>query len=479
MGGGDDPVSAVFICERLVTDRLYAFLVENGGEVGAEEIAAEALGLRGARGAIADRIVATAASEDPRVVRGTTGWTIAAPSSSQKARNARYLMIAEGGRDGTQWIAVRGLGFDGAEKTVDGAFEIDDRAKAIHTLEGIEDLAANSVAVAFRLPGVRERINRQSRTWLGRAVLPEDGGLCLFRLARRRFPDRSFASLDSIAEALGMACVTERGLREEVELGGELLLGLLERCETEGLADLEDIEADQYPLKEAVRFASYAFEEADLATLPAGQGVYIMRDREGEVIYVGKSKHLRDRVRTYFADQTDRPEKTRKILERIWSVDVEEVGSEVEALILEARLIQACRPSFNTQVDVHERPGSYEGARRYLLLLPSSDPDSVELFWVDDRSPIEQIRVRLDRTDWAAADTSIGRLFESESPRTARLADEDRAAHRILGTWMAHNHEMAQVIHVDDSAGREDLCRVVEDAIVDFGAGEVGKTWRI
>ena len=461
-----------------VSDRLYTFLVSRGGEVGSEEVAREALGLQGARGAIADKVVETAAAEDPRVVRGGQGWMIATLSRHRTLRDAGYLVIAHSTHEGTHAVAANRVGFEGAAETIEGSFANDERAKAIDLLTGIERLSASALPVGFRLPGTREQINRLSRTWLGRPVLEEEEGLCLFRLARRRFPDRSFGSLDAIADALGLACVTDRGLAEDVVLGAELLLGLLEQYETEGVTALDEITTDQYPLKDAVHFSSFAFDEEDLADLPESPGVYVMRDREGEVIYVGKSKHLRDRVRTYFVDKAGRPEKTRRILERIWSVDVEEVGSELEALILEARFIQACRPPFNIQVDVHERPSGYDRARRFVLLLPSVDPDSVELFCIDEGAPITQVRVRVDLTDWVSGFGHVERRFFGSSERS-ELQEEDVAANHILQTWMGTHHETVQVIHVDDAGGIDDLRRLIEDAIVDYGEGEGGKAWRI
>ncbi len=414
-----------------MSDRVYTFLVSRDGEVESEEIAEEALGLQGARGSVADRVVAAAAADDSRVVRGTTGWTIVTTPMRRSLRDVRYVVVAHASRDDRHALAATSVGFDGRPGRSGGSFAGDERAAASQTLAEIEVLGKRAIPVAFRLPGVRGEINRLSRTWLGRSVLDESEGLCLFRLARRRFPDRSFGSLEAIANALKLPCVSDRGPQEDADL----LLGLLELYEDEGVSDLHEITADQYPIRDAVHFLSFAFDAEDLASLPEAPGVYVMRDQEGEVIYVGKSKHLRDRVRTYFADQADRPEKTRKILERIWSVDVDEVGSELEALILEARLIQACHPLFNTQLVVHERPVGYDRASRVILLQPSVDPHSVELFCVEEWGPLLQVRTRVDLTDWPASYDAIdARFFGSTEP--LERSEEDVAAYNILQTWM-------------------------------------------
>src|SRR5688572_27291224 len=87
-----------------------------------------------------------------------------------------------------------------------------------------------------------------------------------------------------------------------------------------------------------------------LKHLPAGPGVYLMKAADGEVLYVGKAKSLRSRVRSYFnAGGTDSI-KTRELVRRIADLDTIVVTSEPEALILEDNLIKENRPRFNIQL---------------------------------------------------------------------------------------------------------------------------------
>jgi len=84
-----------------------------------------------------------------------------------------------------------------------------------------------------------------------------------------------------------------------------------------------------------------------LAKLPNGPGVYLFRDRDGTVLYVGKAKSLRPRVRSYFQREADLSAKNRELVRLIDSLETIVVGSEAEALILEANLIKEHRPRFN------------------------------------------------------------------------------------------------------------------------------------
>ena len=84
-------------------------------------------------------------------------------------------------------------------------------------------------------------------------------------------------------------------------------------------------------------------------TVPLKPGVYIMRDRLGHVIYVGKAKVLRKRLGSYFMPSRKKRAdvKTRALIDSIWDFETHEVRNEEEALILESKLIKQYRPRYN------------------------------------------------------------------------------------------------------------------------------------
>ena len=84
-----------------------------------------------------------------------------------------------------------------------------------------------------------------------------------------------------------------------------------------------------------------------VAKLPTKPGVYLFRDGRGQVLYVGKAKSLRARVRSYFQAGAELGAKNRELVRHIEALDTIVVGSEAEALILEANLIKEHRPRFN------------------------------------------------------------------------------------------------------------------------------------
>ena len=84
-----------------------------------------------------------------------------------------------------------------------------------------------------------------------------------------------------------------------------------------------------------------------LKSLPASPGVYIMKDRYGNVIYVGKAVSLKNRVRQYFQSSKNHSDKVRSMVKNISSFEYIMTDSELEALILECNLIKKYKPKYN------------------------------------------------------------------------------------------------------------------------------------
>ncbi len=84
----------------------------------------------------------------------------------------------------------------------------------------------------------------------------------------------------------------------------------------------------------------------DLSAIPKNTGVYLYKNKAGEIIYVGKAKNLRNRVRSYFSKQQKHP-RTELLVRQIHNIDFIIVDSEVEALLLENRLIKKHQPRYN------------------------------------------------------------------------------------------------------------------------------------
>jgi len=154
---------------------------------------------------------------------------------------------------------------------------------------------------------------------------------------------------------------------------------------------------------------------------PAAPGVYVLKDADGRALYVGKAVQLRRRLRAHFAERRWRALKPE--LSRAADAEWQQVGSEIEALLREAALIQALQPPVNVQIgapdlDTREVPRAL--MRDVLVVQPSIEPDSVELIGgaIDGRWMIQ--RTRRNGADLAVHARRISTFFRgaADKPRT-------------------------------------------------------------
>jgi DNA polymerase-3 subunit epsilon len=140
----------------------------------------------------------------------------------------------------------------------------------------------------------------------------------------------------------------------------EVLHGLLERAASYGVLGLDDLLA-----LPKMRAHPSAAKLALTARLPRKPGVYVFRDRDGRVLYVGKATNLRARVRSYFASDDRR--KVPQLLRELATIEHRVCETAFEAEIRELRLIQGLAPRFN-------RHGKSPRASAYLKLTDERFP---------------------------------------------------------------------------------------------------------
>lgn len=87
--------------------------------------------------------------------------------------------------------------------------------------------------------------------------------------------------------------------------------------------------------------------EEKIKSLPIDAGVYLHKNADGKIIYVGKAKNLKNRVRSYFQSSRNHDAKTRELVKRIADFEFIVVDNEVEALVLESNLIKLHKPRYN------------------------------------------------------------------------------------------------------------------------------------
>jgi DNA polymerase III subunit epsilon len=175
------------------------------------------------------------------------------------------------------------------------------------------------------------------------ATMPQ---LCTVRLGRRLVPALRSHRLDELLRHFAIANQARHRALGDASATAELLVRLLALAESQGLQSLQDLlHLQQSPVGKRLR---QTVDDSVVASLPAGPGVYLLRDGDGHVLYVGKSQSVRQRVRDHLRGDAPGQPRLRRALRRVKDVEAFETGSELEALFLESRLIKRYLPEANS-----------------------------------------------------------------------------------------------------------------------------------
>jgi hypothetical protein len=200
---------------------------------------------------------------------------------------------------------------------------------------------------------------------------------------------------------------------------------------------------------------------------PPTPGVYVLKDEDGRPLYVGKAVHLRRRLRAHFADRRWRAIKPG--MSRAADAEWYEVGSEIEALLREASLIEELQPPVNVQIGAPD-PGSRDLPRALwrdvLVLQPSIEPDSIELIAaaVDGRWMLQ--RTRRNGADLAVHTRRVWTFFRGTrrvagaahfAPRTSPSAPGSSLLAPLVFSWLAGRGAAATRLDPHDAGSPRQL----------------------
>jgi DNA polymerase III epsilon subunit family exonuclease len=361
-------------------DRLVELVEERRGPVVAEEAARRLFALRQAPVALARALLAEVVEADSRLAWNGDAVGLAAPLGADLLlEEATYVVVdleTTGLRPGSSQIceigAVKIVGFE-----VAGEFEtlVDPRmplGPTITAITGLTDgqlrgapqpavavgrflsFAGDSVLVAHNARFDLSFLDRETERLTGsRLAAPVVDTVALARrVLAGRVPRASLAQLSYFFGTSVQPC--HRAL-PDAQATAEILLALIGLAQERGARTVADLVALSATRTRRV------FDKRHLAHgAPPSPGVYRFYDRNEQLLYVGRARDLRARLRSYFRSERQRPavEAALAAVERIeWSV----LGSELEAALEELRLIRELRPPANARV---ARPDRYVWLRK-------------------------------------------------------------------------------------------------------------------
>ena len=174
--------------------------------------------------------------------------------------------------------------------------------------------------------------------------------VCTLKLARKVFPSLKSKSLASVTVHLKIKNKESHRALSDAEATAKILIKLIKKLSKEDgvktLQHLIEYQSTMVPSNQLIKLPK-GINEA-LYSLPDSPGVYYFLNKKNEVIYVGKAKSLKHRVRSYFA--TTATGKPKKIVKQAAKIKTEITNSELTALLLEAESIKVINPKHNRQL---------------------------------------------------------------------------------------------------------------------------------
>ncbi len=180
----------------------------------------------------------------------------------------------------------------------------------------------------------------------------ENRALCTVRLARRLLPKQLKKNLGDLAAYFGIPITERHRAKGDCQATVGVLHKLIEIAqEKHRIEHLEELLSLQYKaLRVFKREPKHirTLRETLLPKLPEQPGVYFFYSEQGELLYIGKSKNLKSRVSSYFTDTEHKADKVKELVMYVRKIDCRTTGSELEALLLESKLIKLHKPRYNT-----------------------------------------------------------------------------------------------------------------------------------
>lgn len=469
-------------------DKLYKYLKSKGGTASSVAIVGQLLNIRGARRNVAESIIQGWVKDDDLFMSDGLGNWFINPEKAAEGRPLKdvvFNLVEIWGDAKTPERSSRlQIGLCRIQNQQILEMQIvqsyrGERPPSTTDLETYEPLPGAmadfipkldaGVLTGFDLPPVRKFINAAASLYLG--IQMEIWALSLKELSRRLFPGHKIQAPADLAKELQLGFLDTDDLNLYLDQMAQLFFAILEKLQQSGISDLEGLLAFQLPKRKQVDFTQLSFDKEFLAQLPEAPGVYIMKNREGQVVYVGKARNLRTRVGSYFYAQEVLDDKLAEIWDQIYDLKITRLGSELEACLQEQKLIGKYKPAINVQMQLQMQTES--GARvpeNIIIILPAKKASMLNLFCVNERGKSAILLVSRRRAISKTAQKRLQTLFFSA--RSHKPTKREKTQTEIIMRWFRPNRDRVNWLDLHQTAGPEDCIRLLEQYKSRAGPGE-------
>ncbi len=325
----------------------------------------------------------------------------------------------------------------------------------------VEAAARTFLSFASRLPvlfdGFGNQLSACRRFLLETVGHDVDNPVFLLnRIVKQLFPEHPCRSVEDCARVLGGDVLkdAEPGLRFESFV--EQVKSAWYQLEQKDIKTIDELSDWYSPTLHAADFSRFHFDKEFIEALPARPGVYVMRDRQNNVIYVGKAMQLRRRVSSYFAGIEKPDAKLKCIRERLYDLEIIQTGSELEALLLEQELIEKHSPPLNTQVEIAPRISRQQQRYPRILVLPSFEK-TAQIYCINKG---KSAACAVDHVRGKDIHDMLEHIFFTKHENSGQDKREE-----IITSWLTQHADEVQSIDMRLVSTVEEAKRLIQDHI--------------
>lgn len=458
--------------------KLYNYLKAKGGRASSVAIVGQLLNIRGARRDVAERIVRGWVKDESLFISDGLGNWYINPEERQKGTPLNQaifnLIEIRGDRKNLSRSAILEIGIcqirngeilkSYTHTGVRNPTNFGDKIDLTVTAKPLKDilvihlpLLEQGVLTSFNLPKVRNFISTEILKHFGEQLAFWE--LSLKDVSRRLYPKHKINSQLDLVRALRAPFFETEDMKIQLRNLSNLFFALVERVDHLGLKYLEELLEFQLPKRRRIDFENLKISRRFLAELPEAPGVYLFKNRKGEVVYVGKARNLKNRVSSYFYNREQQEEKLQRLWNELSDVKVLELGSELEALLEEQKLIRKYQPEINLQMEVHISSAKNLQQKNLIILLPSKKQEQFQLFCVNASGLSTKFSISKNKDISNKVSQKLYKLFFSTRNKTPKL--EEKQQTEIILRWFERNNDNIYWIDINQVQDFEDCLRLI------------------
>jgi len=376
----------------LVAERAVRYLRDRPSPVKSTRLAGELLATRIRDEAQAKQVLESAFAGDPRLVYVSTGWQLLEQTGDRRDESHtsptepdRVLIFVQGNKAGPGQpfvlgsVSVLRLHQEQVVAACGGDTCDDPSSKQLR--RAIVQNIQGAALVIHDPPGALKAFE----AWLGESL---EAPISLRRLAQVRLGLKVSHDLETLAARLGLHWRTSGDPLDEADILDACLKALRRPGET-----LNDLRLATSRGARPIDWSRFAFDRSFLSGVPKVPGTYRFYDADDNLLYVGKAKNLKSRISSYFRESRRRSPRVQELLDRLYRIEYDHAGSELEAMLREAEQIRKQNPEKNVQRRLHATEGRGARLRSILILEPAEAPAVLRAYLIHEGRLIARVGI--------------------------------------------------------------------------------------